>query len=1107
MARTSRNPQHYTVGIPSFYIYAQENEDDDRRVDGIALLRAYAGIVDVETGKVLNAEDISTCMTPEQIMEKAYVGNITSASLGGEITTLDHTASVEGRKEIDKRVLIRRSLSYTLGFDEPAAVNLGRFFSAASANFPLHRNIRGLTTASGTQSRPNEFVETEIMLSELDVTNLGNNLSLLEDVITQNLQLKGVNLEPLKVGDKDVPYASVIYFMVGDTQRTEDVEVALEPYRNKILCAFFKYDVTAGKLKVQNWPGSGMNQTELEYVRTNFDERVMVLKQPIAETIIGIRTNGKLHDGTTAEIGMEAARWDFNESSTSTHTLNVQLPENVLPGTVRAIVKGKKYDVVGNYWYDFSETLRDYIQAPDNADGKYILRTGVIANAASGASTASVVYNLALHPELANTKKSKSKARLMATPAAANADAGIMPLSDANPATVTCDTTTIQIADDGTISGTINITLSGESTENGDTTPGAQEYPLEFAASAVTAGTLASGTDIVFSGEPSGMMFAVSVTDATHATITASGTTTVLSPAVVNVSIADSAFSITQPTVANKQFDILAQYGTNDAAITITNNLVGDGTNCTVTGTLEFVLSGHISSADAKFNQSIDQTMLTFTNLPAGLTPTILMSDLTDTKLVVEITGTVAASDAVDSTFTVAFKSDAFVGNAGIATDFMPTESVALDFVNNDAALTYNNTLQLSATTAGAIDGNVLFSLSGEVMGTAAKFNETLNVGDTFTEGTHYTITGVPNGLTAVMTKMAPLQVRLTLTGTTTDTGEAYIDVDFLDAMFDGTIAVSDITNGNPPAIKLELDAPVKPEGTINWNGTFKGLDDRTLTGFMSADLTGTLAEFTDSVADGAVLTQDTHYAVSGVPASMTVKATKVTNGRVIFQIEGTAPESGGDQYSPVALPITVGFRFLDAAFKDPLKVADVTGSSQQNIRITFPVAARTETGESYYTDASQTYINHATGEVVLTASKVFVADSGETVGGMTEQSLEVSVSFSTIVGKDVIWSGLTWGRETDAMATLRANAGKHEINGPALVVHQNDVGVSMIHCIPKAVLRPDGTENYAKDDWMAGGYILDTVKDGEAYIPNLTRRVRIPFGWTITYKYRRVEY
>ena len=98
------------------------------------------------------------------------------------------------------------------------------------------------------------------------------------------------------------------------------------------------------------------------------------------------------------------------------------------------------------------------------------------------------------------------------------------------------------------------------------------------------------------------------------------------------------------------------------------------------------------------------------------------------------------------------------------------------------------------------------------------------------------------------------------------------------------------------------------------------------------------------------------------------------------------------------------------------------------------------------------------------------------------------------------------WVSNDGSYSNLRVNRGRNELTGTAIVVHQNDVGVSMLHMIPRAVLRPDGTLDFSKTDWAKGSFVLESTKSPDAVLPNLSRIVRIPFGFTLTYKYRRNE-
>ena len=390
MAMTSRNPEHYTVGIPKLFFYQQKNLEDDRIVDGVALLRAYVGLVDLGSGQVLNADDVSTCKTPEEILAEAYIGNIVSSSLGGEITTQEHTASVEGRQEIDKRILTRRSITYTLGFDEPNKKNLERFFSGAKVGFPLSKVCLGKTTARGSQAAAGDFAEGEIMLLDTHVNLVGKNLELLEDMVTNQLQVSGINFEPLKIGvaQTQVMYGAVIYFVVSDLQRHEKIETKLESYRNKVLCAYFKYDTATGKMKAQDWP-SGMGTTSYAYVDTTIDDRLKVFNHPDAETVVGVLTNSRLHTGNTAESGIESASWAFNADSPATHQMRLNLAALMIPGSCGITISGKKYLIDSGTWVNSTEILSAFTQAPDATDTRTPLRTNIMleGSVSGGGST------------------------------------------------------------------------------------------------------------------------------------------------------------------------------------------------------------------------------------------------------------------------------------------------------------------------------------------------------------------------------------------------------------------------------------------------------------------------------------------------------------------------------------------------------------------------------------------------------------------------------------------------------------------------------------------------------------------------------------------------
>lgn len=1065
MAKTSRNPEHYTVGIPKLFFFQQKSLEDDRIVDGVALMRAHIGLVDADSGSVLNANDISTCKTPEEILTEAYIGNIVSASLGGEISSVDHTASVEGRQEIDKVVLTRRGMDYTLGFDEPNKQNIERFFSGARVNFPTSKVCIGKTTARASQTSAPNFAEGEINLLDTHLTIVGKKLELLEDFVTNQLQLNGIILDPLKVGatQAQVNYGAVIYFVVSDLQRNEKVEVQLEAYRNKVVCAFFKYDPSVGRMRAQTWPASGMDTASYKYVSTTVDERLKVFNHPNAETIVGITTNSLLRTGNTAESGIETAAWAFNADTPATHQLRLPLAALMIPGSCGVTLRGKKYLPDSQTWVDTTESLYGFTQAPDATDTRTPIRTDVMPASGGTYQPFSLVAPLA---------------------------AG----DDVPPCTLRVEYGTVQTESDGTISGHASVMLLG-------TGSGGQ---AEFISGVAVDADFTVGTHYTITGLPAGVTAKLTKRSAAAADLSFTGTAapssgvfgialTLNEAALHNVVAADF------PTLTGGLSAPLAS--AINASITASGSIKGDSTNMLMVGKVVFTLAGSVGET-VKFAAGVAtlDTGYSVVGVPAGLTP--VMTKVSDTVAELTLTGTPTATTTAN--LSVTFLDDAFTPKP--IQQFVPSavQAVTVAFAANDAALASNNTLTASQSTPGVITGNCAYTLSGMVMGVSPNFVASVNTGTAFTPGTHYTVTGVPAGLTAVLTKTSSTVATLTLTGTaTTPTGVASIDVDLLDAIYANGIKVSDIINGNPAPVTIDFSGSTA-SGTIAWDGTFMGQADRSVSGYLTAILSGTNAALTDSIPNGSNFVLGTHYTVTGLPSGVTAKVTKATTNRVVVMLEGQAPAASTGPETPVAAPITFGITFKDAAYKTPLTSAKVTNNSRTNVRVNFPNSARVDTGESYFINPLTSYVNYRTGELVLSLTNMFISDSGMSVGARPLQTLEVSTSFHAIMGKDALWTGTVWAQFDESYSNMRVNRGRNEITGAAIIVHQNDVGVSMLQMIPRAVLRPDGTLDYSKEDWAAGSFVLAATKSPDAYIPNLSRIVRIPFGFSITYKFRR---
>lgn len=358
MSKIATNPEKYTVGIPNFFFMEVSNPDDPQATDHMALARAYAGITDSTTGTVLNSADMDTCLTPEQIIADAYIGNITSASMAGDVKTVEHTSSVNGRKEIDKVVLIRRSLTYTLGVDEMDDRNLARMLSAKKVINADTGRTRGFTTARVPQATQADFTVGDIQIVTNGLTEVGDKSSSLELLVTDSLLKNNASMAPYKDGATDYYIGGVFYFVVGDYQRFPDIAQSLERYRNKILCGFFKYDATTRMMKLAPWP-SGAGAPGVKYPESSFDSRVRVFTEDAAETVIGVRTNYTVNDGTQLSSSLAVNAWGTDGALAASHTTVMSLGGPVSRGTLTITISGKKFDSGLGTWNVVSEQLRD----------------------------------------------------------------------------------------------------------------------------------------------------------------------------------------------------------------------------------------------------------------------------------------------------------------------------------------------------------------------------------------------------------------------------------------------------------------------------------------------------------------------------------------------------------------------------------------------------------------------------------------------------------------------------------------------------------------------------------------------------------------------------
>lgn len=234
-----------------------------------------------------------------------------------------------------------------------------------------------------------------------------------------------------------------------------------------------------------------------------------------------------------------------------------------------------------------------------------------------------------------------------------------------------------------------------------------------------------------------------------------------------------------------------------------------------------------------------------------------------------------------------------------------------VDFI--DVTLTYSGSAFTESTALdGTIGNTITVTLAGATFTTP---------GGAMTLGTHYTVTGIPAGLTALVTGTSTTTATITLSGTTfpddtnSDDVNSGITITFLNAAFTPTTA-SSITNFAKSDYTIDFgDALVVYSGA----GFVEGVtNDGSVTGSIVATLSGD--DFEPLVLDATAFTLGVHYTLSGVPAGLTPVLTKTSATVATLTFTGTATTHTN------AVDVTdIVFTWLDAAFDD-VTAATVAG-------------------------------------------------------------------------------------------------------------------------------------------------------------------------------------
>lgn len=331
------------------------------------------------------------------------------------------------------------------------------------------------------------------------------------------------------------------------------------------------------------------------------------------------------------------------------------------------------------------------------------------------------------------------------------------------------------VANNGTVTTTSAITLVGDT------------FTLATPAALFTPATHFNATNV-----PAGMTLTVTAVDSTHATVALTGSATAHANAqdVANLTITWLNAAFTLAPAAN-----ITDYAKSDFVIdfadpaslayagSFAEPTANDGS---VTGSRTATLTSDTFIASITDGAAMTlNTHYTVANVPAGLTAVVTKTS--PTVATITLTGFATThTNAVDvANLTITFLDGVFTNTTLAANVAGYTDATGVvDF--RDVTLTYSSSIFTEALiNDGSISTIVTITLAGDA------FTVT---GGVMTDPTHYTITGLPVGLTAVITGTSSTTATLALTGTVTPHTSAAdvlsgITLTFLDDAFAATPA------------------------------------------------------------------------------------------------------------------------------------------------------------------------------------------------------------------------------------------------------------------------------------------------------------------------------
>ena len=101
-------------------------------------------------------------------------------------------------------------------------------------------------------------------------------------------------------------------------------------------------------------------------------------------------------------------------------------------------------------------------------------------------------------------------------------------------------------------------------------------------------------------------------------------------------------------------------------------------------------------------------------------------------------------------------------------------------------------------------------------------------------------------------------------------------------------------------------------------------------------------------------------------------------------------------------------------------------------------------------------------------------------------------------------WSHYGWYGADEgfySFSIIGATQAFKRATGCGLVCTLTEIGVSMIHVIPRCTLMPDGSMDFSADQWQQGTFNLSVQRDAAARFIDRKPAQNIPYGYVQTFR------